>query len=1532
MRKAVRITAWILGLLFLLQVGIMVVLQSPRVQTYLGKKVIERLQDRMDADIYFKAASVRPFDAIVLDEVLVMDQAPTVAGMDTLLYVNHLSARFSVMGLLKGGSISVSRLTLDGGCFHLIIEPDPHRPGHTSTNLQRIFRIVSKGEHPEMHWGDLLSARRVEINNVHFRMENLPGAARYEERGYEIPEGVIDWNHLNLILEHLKVSHLRIADDLISCTAQDMYVQELATGLRLDGLSVRKVRVGMGNAHLDDFQGRLGSLTYLDMPSFDMNGKLDIYEDFEQSVELDILLREGSTVDMQDIAHFAPHLDAMGFKGSIKGRVYGPVSDFHFSDLVIRGLEEDIFLRAGGRMTGLPDAPTTRMDFQVREFSFGLGDLDDFIRDWAPEVKLDLDGMAPGERFTVSGALTGTLDNMRFSGDIDSRIGQLETDIDLQHIIDLSQTMSIGGRIAAKEVHLGRILGEKSLGTVTLNTRLTASLPRHGDLRVQLDTLHVGHLQALGYNYSGIRAHGHYSAKDYELELDSEDPMLQMQARARYQENSVRDGALEASLQLDHANLQALNLDRRGKSLVALRADASIVRENGHALGDIITSQTVVENETGRRSIPDITLHIDDSEGSHRISLQSEMLEAGFTGERPVTEIAQDVQNLILGNDLSALLTRKAKPYSGAAYEGSILVHRKLQDLLAFVTPGLYIDNGTRLNFSISRDGLLKADVQSGRLALREQYIKDLRLKADNDFEALTGELTGSVVALSADTHLNNSRFTFFADNNQVGMGYAFDNEAEDNTHAELYVTGELDRNEKGMLGVTARVLPSNIYYKGEGWGLSSGDIRYSDSRVLVNQLLARHENQQLLLDGGYSAGRADTLSVTMDQFDIGLVNTIAGNSIPKLEGRATGRALLLSSASSLPGLLAGIVCDSTYIAGRRLGQLSLSSAWDADAQRFNAQLQNRMDGRSSIQAEAYLVPSSSEAQVALQLDRFELGYAEYFLSSIFHEFSGALSGQVKLDGKLNKLQLSSQDLWLDDGRIALDFTRVPYLANGPLSLDKDGLHFQDVYVTDGEGGSGSLKGGIRFRLDKLDDIRMDTHVSMHEMHAIALPRGVNPLAFGNVYASGKVDITGPLNKLTLSIDATSARSGEFHLPLGSVSTGSSRELLTFKEAPSAAAEDPYEQMIATARQTRRQQSDMHLTARIKATPELKVFIDIGDDNSLNAVGSGILELESSNSQGFSLGGDYTIQDGSFHFSALNLVSRNFTIQNGSSVRFNGDVWDTDLDVKGLYTTKASLSNLLPSYDDDESGSGSSSRRTVHCGINISGKIRNPEVDFDIEIPDLNPVIQGQVESALNSEDKVQKQFVYLLIAGNFLPTDESGVTTNGSDVLFSNVSSIMAGQLNNIFQKLDIPLDLGLNYQTTQAGRDLFDVAVSTQLFNNRVIVNGTVGNKQLAGGATTNEVAGDLDIEIKLNRSGSLRVSLFSHSADQYTYYLDNSQRNGGGITYQREFNSFGQFFRELFASRKKREAMALEAAANQANIVLQIDSDGKTQPIHE
>ena len=152
--------------------------------------------------------------------------------------------------------------------------------------------------------------------------------------------------------------------------------------------------------------------------------------------------------------------------------------------------------------------------------------------------------------------------------------------------------------------------------------------------------------------------------------------------------------------------------------------------------------------------------------------------------------------------------------------------------------------------------------------------------------------------------------------------------------------------------------------------------------------------------------------------------------------------------------------------------------------------------------------------------------------------------------------------------------------------------------------------------------------------------------------------------------------------------------------------------------------------------------------------------------------------------------------------------------------------------------------------------------------------------------------------------------------MLFSNVTDIMTNQLNNIFQKLDIPLDLGFNYQQSDQGNDIFDVAVSTQLFNNRVIVNGNIGNKESTSGNRNSDVVGDLDIEIKLDRPGAFRLNLFSHSADQYTNYLDNSQRNGIGIAYQQEFNHFGQFVKRIFMKKKQREEAELQEVREAIN----------------
>ena len=97
---------------------------------------------------------------------------------------------------------------------------------------------------------------------------------------------------------------------------------------------------------------------------------------------------------------------------------------------------------------------------------------------------------------------------------------------------------------------------------------------------------------------------------------------------------------------------------------------------------------------------------------------------------------------------------------------------------------------------------------------------------------------------------------------------------------------------------------------------------------------------------------------------------------------------------------------------------------------------------------------------------------------------------------------------------------------------------------------------------------------------------------------------------------------------------------------------------------------------------------------------------------------------------------------------------------------------------------------------------------------------------------------------------------------------------------------------------------------------------------------MVGDIDIEIKLDRSGALRLNLFSHSADQYTNYLDNSQRNGVGLTYQTEFNSFRQFFRNMFMSRKKRQEAKLkeeQEMINEGKVKIEIEAPENTDDKH-
>ena len=1523
MKKGFKILAWILAAILILLLGLVVAVQSPRVQTALARKAVAKFADKIDGDISVGHIAVRPFDAVTIEDVVITDRNPYTGGefapQDTLARIGSLSARFSLKGLLHQERVSVSRLKLEDAELNLVLEPGQNgKP--VLDNISRIFRLSKDPDKPKKDFGDLLEAKKVDIEDFTFRMFNHVAAARHRERGGKpLPADVIDWNDLEVKAD-VHASDLLVKDGVISGDVDRITITD-KTGWNVREIS-GKVKVGhekvlLDNLHIDDGDSDLHFRYFRLLGNLD-----DDYDDFVNRVRLEGQFVDPTVFSMQTVRHFAPNLERFTFKSDLTGKMEGTVSDFAVKGIDIREHGSGIQGRVDGTMKGLPDINTTTLDYRVKDFRFGLGGLGTFIQEWAPDTKLNLGKLGKGTDFHLDATAKGVLDRLAVKGNLTSNAGAADVDLTLRNVLDHRRPIAIDGVLRTRDLDAGRIAGIDALGPVTLTTGVGATLAPRG-MAVRIDSLNVARLSALGYDYTGIEAVGTYTDQAFDGRIVCDDPNLNALIQGKFDLSpNKRNAAYEFYANIGYADLNALHIDKRGTSKVSLQADANFIRTREQdLLGEVNLRDIVLENANGRHRIGNITASAHANDDIHRMRFESGFAQGTFVGEKSLVSMVSDLKDLVVRKELPSLLEKPGSLWDGTPYELNFKFF-DTRELLGFILPGLYIEKNSALQLKVDGDGGIEGNLTSGRLAIGNRYLKDFRMDLDNRNNALRADVTGSEINLGGIA-LRGNHLDVMVDDDRINLAYTFDNQTGEASKADLRLTGDLARDADGLLAVTASMLPSDIYYHGERWLVDSDDVTFKGGDLRVDRFRIRNGRQSLVMEGGLSPDKTDTLAVRMEQFDISLLNSLLMKGKMDIKGQATGHASIVSPSKPTPALLASIACDSTYLAGKPMGTVQVGSVWNEPEKRFDVRLRNLRDGIRNFDASGWLRPRDKVIQANAVLNRLELGYAAPLLEGVFDRFEGALDGKVNVDGSLDKLEIGSEGMRIVDGVLGVAFTQVAYQVSGPVSVDTEGLHFQSVSMADGSDGKGSVTGSLLFGGFK--DMRLDTHIQFDRMKVLGITDRNSPI-FGDVYGTGRVDITGPFNALALNVDARTVKDGNLHIPLGTGGAKATGDLLVFKEPYVEVEEDPYEQMMqATRTGKKKTQSDLDVRVRVRATPAVTAYVDIGE-NTLQGLGNGLIDvrIRTGGSNQFAINGDYTLTQGEFKFSALDVVTREFTIRDGSSIRFGGDVMDSDLNVTGVYSTKASISTLLSS-----TASAESARRQVDCLIGITGKLRNPQISFDIEIPELDPGTEGLVSSALNTEDKKMKQFLYLLIANSFLPNEESGITNGGSNMLYSNMSGIMAGQLNSIFDRLNIPLDLGLNYQQNASGQNLFDVALSTQLFNNRVVVNGTIGNRRLYG-TTTDEVAGDLDIDIKLDKPGTFRLNLFSHSADQYTSFLDNSQRNGVGFAYQREFNSLGQFFRDLFTPRREREAQ--EALQPIERTVLQIDTAGKAHPIVE
>ena len=1502
-----------------------IAIQFPQVQTALTHKAVEALSKKLDGEICFEKIHIKPFTTLVLKNAAIIDKNPArdsrdsiAPQIDTFFRAEYIIATFTLDGLLRQEGLHLRNAFIENAQMNLVIEDKENaEEGDSNTNnLSRIFKLKKADPNKPKNMNEIFHIKKVEIRNMGFAMKNY----QMDRPDFDYDTG-IDWNDLDVSNINIQARELMFKEGKMSGTAESISFRENC-GYQVESISGKTV-VGGGKTIVEDLRIKdLWSDVHLSM--FTMSyANAKAFSDFISSVKIDGEIQP-SILDFTTISHFSPSLQGNDLRLAVQGKVSGYVDNFTFTDITASSEAGGFAGTVNGRMTGIPDIENTTLKTRIKNFKLTTDGLGKFVSQWMREGNLDLSRFAKGITFKLDATTDGLLNDLDINAALSSATGGLNADIRLSDIVSVGQAIKIEGTAQTEDLNIGSIIGADIVGPATLRTGVKAQIGNsHIRSFVKIDSVLVDKLHVNGYDYSGIAGAGTLAEEAFNGTIICNDPSLNFMFQGAFALSSkTHNSRYDFYAVVGQADLNAMNIDKRGTSQIQFQTKADFTRTKaGDIFGKIDIADLVARNDNGRHDIGNINLTSHSSENGFRARLNSKFADGTYSGSAAMTQFIKDLKNITLRQEAPALFADPDYDWTGNNYDLNFKFHNSM-DLLDYLMPGLYIADSTSFRTTINKDGILDAQLSSSRIAFKEQFMKGLSFNIDNTSDNLSGELSCKEVKV-ASLSLKDNTLQIFANDNHLGLGYRFDNGEELINRGEFMTIGDLSRSIDKGITLDMDILPTAVYLGTREWRILPAKLQFSNGETNVKDFEISSDDQRIMLSGGTSRNQVDTLTLALERFNIAGINHLTKTDLG-IGGSMTGKVKLTSPMESY-GLLADVICDSTVIANLPLGLLAIGSTWDEEFERFNISLKNDLNGKSNIDFKGKLTPKIKSIEGELAFDRFNIGYVQPILSSIFSEMEGTISGKLRLDGPWNSMSLYSEDTKLNPSMLRVAYTNVPYFAEGRFHMDDMGVYFDDVQITDSHSGYGNVSGSINF--DHFRDITFDTRIKANDMECVNLSENQADVFYGNISATGNVSITGPVNSLVMNVDAVTSRSGQIHIPLNNITSATtSTHLLKFTEPVKEVYVDPYEIMISKMNTKKESKSDFAVKLKVNALPDVEAFMEIdkATGNVLSGRGNGTIEMEVSE-EVFSINGDYTLSSGKYKFNAANIAARDFDIQNGSSIRFNGDIMESTLDIDAVYRTKTSLSTLISDT------TSVSNRRTVDCGIRITEKLSNPRLEFSIEIPDLDPTIKSRVESALSTVDKVQKQFLSLIITNSFIPDEQSGIVNNSS-MLYSSVTEIMANQLNSIFQKLDIPLDLGMKYQPNERGNDIFDVAVSTQLFNNRVVVNGNIGNKQYTSGSQ-NDVVGDLDIEIKLDRSGAFRLNIFSHSADQYTNFLDNSQRNGAGLTYQTEFNSFKSFFRNIFSSRKKRqeakiaeEQAMIEEGRRTIEIEKEIDNGGK------
>ena len=1472
MKRWLKIPFAVAAALVALLIAAIVLLQIPAIQKTLCNKVLETVSEKTGLDIKVGDIHLALIDRIILDDIGVVN------GRDTVITCRKAALSISPLSLLKG-NIKINRLTLDGGTIY---------PSNFPAGGSEKAAKDSTASIPNLN----LHIGRLQVSD--FKVVNYVADAEHVDRSRS--PRLIDFNDLMVTDLNLDIRNVDFDGSNASMKVKRISMREDISGAELQNLSF--------DADYDSTGVHIKGFNFKDAYSDITLSKGDIlfsdFSDFENlfdKVALDATV-QNSYLDLQSLHHFVDSIEFIELKLYVDGRFTGTVSNLKTESAHVYSGSKESYLDISAHLVGLPDAEGTMATIMVNDSYTNTRDIAEIVYQCMPDKadfnKKSISNLAPGTRFSFKGSLNGFFEDFVAYGAVTSNIGDARVDIECRNI--LNKGYEILGFMDFKEFDLGRFIQNDNFGKVTCHASASSMFAlKDEDTEFYVEEISIPKFEFNGYSYSNISAAGNWKSSEFEGRVVSGDPNLKFMLQGILAPSSASGNSLyHIKLSLGHADLAALNFDKRDISSIRLNALADITQTpEGRLMGKITVSDVECKSPDGKFDLGDIEVVAFNGENKYMLGINSDMFKARYRGSAFITDIIPQLEGLVLLGKLDNLAKRMdTSPVLGNdRYDLSLKVN-DLRNLLGFLAPGIHIESGSSVTVKSPGDSTGTVSVKSGLIALDNIYIQDLDAGFDFGQKSASAKI-GTQMIRFGDIVLSDSRLKADCAGNSVLANFNFCNDPDSLEAGHLQAMVSFPNLKEGNQNMLLHLGHSFIRFGGEQWNIDPSSVYFSDKHISVNDFNIYNQDQGIYANGVLSESPRDTCAFDIRDLDLSLVDMLVKEPL-NIRGTLSGTGNI-NAIFTHPDIVAEIAVDSLYLAGQEIGHIEVSSKWDDTLHRANLLATNTIQGRKALNITGYYEPEKENLYATVDADRLSVGFIEPFISTLATDVSGDLTSHIVLSGPLNSLDINSKGSHLENFCAKLDYTQVPYTMDGYIDFDSHKITLRDFDVKDAEKGTATLKGEVTH--DHLKNFMLN--IGIRAINLLGLDTNIhqNETFYGKGYATGRVDIVGPLEALAIKLNIMTREGTVINIPIGNA-TNKQTSIITFvdnRPKPKLTSIDSLINLNRVREQAvvHSGESALEVYARVRATEDATLNIEIDSDtgDALHVDGNGTVDITVKDGN-FSILGDYTVSEGDYRLALLGLVTRDFTLKDGSTIHFTGDIMQSELNMTADYKTKASIAPLV-------SGSSESSiRRPVNCGIKVTERLANPNLSFTIDVDDLDPTTQALIDNTLNTEEKRMRQFLALILSGSFIPDEQSGIVNNNS-LSYFNATEIMSNQLNNIFQQLNIPLDLGFNYQPTSSGHDVFDVAVSTQLINNRVSVNGNIGNRRFQT-SNRDDIVGNVDVEIKLDRSGKTRLSLFSHSADEYSNYLDQTQRNGIGISYQQEFNTL----KELFSPKRRPE----------------------------